>query len=173
VNLLAVLAASAAVALPGIQGGPAPWVPEWSFLAARLKADGLPVLSAEAFVVHIHQHLDLYVRGKREPIPALIGINVQQRYLSPIHTHDFSGIIHVEAPTKRSFTLGQFWDVYGVRFDSSCVGGECGGVKVYVNGTPYFGNPRAVVLREHQELAVVVGKAPRKVPKRFVFPVGL
>jgi hypothetical protein len=173
VRLLVALAASAALALPGIQGGPAPWVPEWDHLAARLKADGLPVLSAEAFVVHIHQHLDLYVRGKHEPIPALIGINVQQRYLSPIHTHDFSGVIHVESPTKRTFTLGQFWDVYGVRFDSRCVGGECGGLTVYVDGVRYLGNPRAIVLRSHQELAVVVGKAPRRIPARFAFPSGL
>jgi hypothetical protein len=170
--VLAVLAASAAVALPGMQGGPAPWLPEWSFLAQRLKADGLPVLGAESFVVHIHQHLDLYVRGKHEPLPALIGINVQQRYLSPIHTHDFSGVIHVESPTKRTFTLGQFWDVYGVRFDAHCVGGECGGVKVYVNGARYLGNPRAIVLRSHQELAVVVGKPPKEIPRRAVFPPG-
>jgi hypothetical protein len=170
--VLAVLAASAAVALPGLQGGPAPWLPEWSFLAQRLKADGLPVLGAESFVVHIHQHLDLYVRGKHEPLPALIGINVQQRYLSPIHTHDFSGVIHVESPTKRTFTLGQFWDVYGVRFDAHCVGGECGGVQVYVNGARYLGNPRAIVLRSHQELAVVVGKPPKEIPRRAVFPPG-
>jgi hypothetical protein len=173
VSLLATLAVSAALGLPGMQGGPAPWVPEWDNLAARLQADGLPVLGAEAFVVHIHQHLDLYVHGKHEPIPALIGINVQQRYLSPIHTHDFSGLIHVEAPTKRTFTLGQFWDVYGVRFNAQCVGGECGGVKVYVNGTRYLGNARAIVLREHEELAVVVGKPPKRMPKRYAFPQGL
>ena len=172
-RLLATLAASTALGLPGIQAGPAPWFPEWDNLAARLRADGLPVLQAEAFVVHIHQHLDLYVRGKHEPIPALIGINVQRRYLSPIHTHDFSGVVHVESPSKRRFTLGQFWDVYGVRFDAKCIGGECGGVSVYVNGTRYLGNPRAIVLREHQELAVVVGKRPKRVPKRYAFPQGL
>jgi hypothetical protein len=173
VKVLAVLAASAAVALPGIQGGPAPWVPEWDHLAARLQADGLPVLGAEAFVVHIHQHVDLYVRGKHEPIPALIGINVQQRYLSPIHTHDFSGIVHVEAPTKRTFTLGQFWDVYGVRFGSRCVGGECGRVRVWVNGKEWLANPRAVVLRSHEEIVVAVGTPPKRIPQRYSFPAGL
>jgi hypothetical protein len=173
VKLLATLAASAALGLPGIQGGPAPWVPEWDHLAARLQADGLPVLSAESFVVHIHQHLDLYVRGKHEPLPALIGINVQQRYLSPIHTHDFSGIVHVESPTRRTFTLGQFWDVYGVKFDAHCVGGECGGVRVFVNGTRYRGNPRGLVLRSHQEIVVAVGAPPRRVPRRYAFPAGL
>ena len=172
-RLLATLAASAALGLPGIQVGHAPWVPEWDNLAARLNADHLPVLGAEAFVVHIHQHLDLYVRGKHEPIPALIGINVQERYLSPIHTHDFSGIIHVEAPTKRTFTLGQFWDVYGVRFDSKCVGGECGAVRVWVNGGRWLGNPRAVVLRSHEEIVVAVGAAPRRIPRRYAFPAGL
>jgi hypothetical protein len=46
-------------------------------------------------------------------------------------------------------------------------------VTVYVNGTRYLGNPRAIVLREHQELAVVVGKPPKRIPKRYSFPEGL
>ena len=171
-KLLATLSAAAALGLPGIQVGPAPWFPEWNSLAARLRADGLPVLSAEAFVVHIHQHLDLYVRGKHEPIPALIGINVKERYLSPFHTHDFSGVIHVESPTRRTFTLGQFWDVYGVRFDSHCVGGVCGRVRVWVNGRRWTGSPRAVVLRSHEEIVVAVGAPPARIPRRYGFPAG-
>ena len=164
---------ASAVSLPGLQGGKAPWLPEWNHLAARLRADGLPRMGQEAFVVHIHQHLDLYVNGKHEPIPALIGINVQERFLSPIHTHDFTGVIHVESPTKRHFTLGQFFDVYGVRFSSSCVGGECGGAHVFVNGKEFLGDPRTVVLAAHQELVVAAGAAPKKIPARYAFPAGL
>jgi hypothetical protein len=44
---------------------------------------------------------------------------------SPIHTHDTSGIVHIESPTVRPFTLGQFFDVWGVRFTSDCIGGDC------------------------------------------------
>src|SRR5438105_7895941 len=58
-------------ALPGIQTGPAPWPPEEAQLRARLSAIGLPALSAEAFVIHTHQHLDLFIEGRKVTVPAL------------------------------------------------------------------------------------------------------
>jgi hypothetical protein len=69
-------AASTQGPLPGLQTGPAPWSANTADLAARLKAIGLPPLSPfEGTAVHIHQHLDLYVDGRRVPVPALIGID--------------------------------------------------------------------------------------------------
>ncbi|HEX9235017.1 MAG TPA: hypothetical protein VF972_01920 [Actinomycetota bacterium] len=51
--------------------------------------------------------------------------NVAADYLTSIHTHDATGIIHIESPTPRTFTLGEFFDVWGVRFTASCLGGYC------------------------------------------------
>jgi hypothetical protein len=73
----------------------------------------------EADAYHIHQHLDLYVNGRHLTVPALIGINIQQRYLDPLHTHDPSGIIHIESPTTTDYTLGQFFAVWGLRLPAT------------------------------------------------------
>jgi hypothetical protein len=139
-------AATGPSALPGLQTGPAPWSADTADLAARLRAIGLPPLSpAEGTALHIHQHLDLYVDGGKVPVPAGIGIDPAVGF-APLHTHDASGVIHVESPTVRSYTLGQFFAVWGVRLTPSCLGGYCaagGGkrLRVYVNGTAYEGDP--------------------------------
>ena len=167
-------------ALPGIQTGPAPWPPEEAQLRARLSAIGLPALSAEAFVIHTHQHLDLFIEGRKVTVPALIGISEREGFLAPVHTHDATGIIHVESPTVRPYTLGEFFDVWGVRFTQSCLGGYCnaGGktLRVYANGRPVTGDLRQLELTAHEEIVVTFGteaQLPRPVPSSYGFPFGL
>src|SRR5438132_7158269 len=111
--------------LPGLQTGEAPWLAEIPNLLARLKAINLPALYEEGNVLHIHQHLDIFVNGKPVTVPADIGINYIAKFISPLHTHDAAGIIHVESDEVRDFTLGQFFDVWGVRFTKDCIGGYC------------------------------------------------
>ena len=98
---------------------------------------------------------------------------------SPIHTHDTSGIIHVESPTVRPFTLGELFDVWGVRFTPNCIGSDCnnGGAKlrVYVNGHLATGDPAAIRLTSHEEIAVTYGtgaQLPSQIPSSYTFPVG-
>jgi hypothetical protein len=186
--VIAAVGAAAAIALgfarqsplPRLQTGPPPWPPERVQLLARLRAIGIPALTAEGQVIHIHQHLDVVVAGKRVVVPAAIGFDAQLRFLSPIHTHDATGIIHVESPTVRSFTLGDVFDVWGVRFSRTCIGGECAGhgreLRVYVNGKLVQGDPTAVVLKSHQEIVVAYGtpkQLPQHVPSSYKFPSGL
>ena len=45
-------------------------------------------------------------------VPALIGIDPQGRFLAPLHTHDASGIVHVESQRPYPFTLGQFFTIW-------------------------------------------------------------
>jgi hypothetical protein len=161
--------------LPGAQTGPAPWLPEIDNLLARLKAIDLPALYEEGNALHIHQHLDILVNGKPVTVPAGIGINQAARFISPLHTHDVSGVIHVESDVMRDFTLGQFFDVWGVRFSKDCVGGYCAKgadtVRVFVDGKAVSDDPRNLVLREHQEIAVVYGpsSAQVNVPSSYRF----
>src|SRR5881396_684683 len=148
--------------LPGILSGPAPWPANTDKLRARLSALGLPALSAEGTTLHIHQHLDLYVNGTKQVVPAQIGILTSPHVVfSPLHTHDTSGIIHVESTTVRSFTLGEFFDVWGVRFTPTCVGGYCNQgdetLRVYVDGQPATGNPTWLKLFAHEEIVVTYG----------------
>ena len=157
--------------LVGLQTGPAPWNPGLDHLPDRLKPLGLSALGAEGEVVHIHQHLDIFVNGKHETVPALIGIYDGQ-FLTQLHTHDASGIMHVESPTKRTFDLGEFFGVWGVRLTDKCIGGYCKPKipwTMYVNGAPYPGDPSALVLKRHQEIAFVIGKRPKTIPSTYNF----
>src|SRR5258706_9780292 len=61
--------------LPGIMTSEAPWQPEFAHLRDRLDAIGLPALSAEGSVLHIHQHIDIFVHGEPVSVPSYIGIN--------------------------------------------------------------------------------------------------
>jgi hypothetical protein len=168
--------------LPGLMTGKAPWGPNNGlYLRQRLKAIGLHALAAEGVRVHIHEHLDVVVNGKLYPVPALIGINVPQRFITELHTHDQSGIVHVESPTVRTFTLGQFFDVWGLRFSARCLGGYCTRgskhVYVWVNATRVRTDPRAIVLRSHQEIVVAYGtlaslKPLGPIPATYPFPKG-
>ncbi|HEV8682530.1 MAG TPA: hypothetical protein VGS09_07130 [Actinomycetota bacterium] len=167
--------------LPGILTGPAPWPANTEDLEARLSAIGLPALSAEGTELHIHQHLDLYVNGTKQVVPAQIGIVTSpQVVFSPLHTHDTSGIIHVESPTVRSFTLGEFFDVWGVRFTPTCVGGYCNQgdktLRVYVDGQLATGDPTSLELFAHEEIVVTYGteaQLPLPIPSSYTFPPGL
>ena len=91
-----------------------------------------------------------------------------------LHTHDTSGIIHVESPVQRAYTLGQFFDVWGVRFSSTCIGGYCTSgnklVRVFLSGKPYAGDPRGLLLKQHEEIVVTYGtkaELPTPIPSDY------
>ena len=168
--------------LPGLMVGKVPWAANNGVgLRQRLKAIGLHALPTEGVRVHIHEHLDVVVNGKLYPVPALIGINVGERFITELHTHDESGIIHVESPTNRTFTLGDFFDVWGLRFSKQCLGGYCSNgpkhVYVWVNARRVHSDPRKIVLLRHQEIVVVYGtlasiKPLGSIPAAYPFPQG-
>jgi hypothetical protein len=161
--------------LPGLQTGPAPWNAGLDTLPDRLDPVGVHALTNEGQVLHIHQHLDIFVNGKHEPVPQGVGIYDGQ-FLTELHTHDPTGIIHVESPVAKHFNLGQFFGVWGVRLNGDCVGGYCRHATpwtVYVNGRPYSGNPAELNLSEHQEIAFVIGTPPKTIPSKYKFPPGL
>jgi hypothetical protein len=166
--------------LPGELTGPAPWPRNVADLRARLDALGLPALAREGTALHIHQHLDLYVNDRRVIVPAAIGIDEVEGFISPLHTHDETGVIHVESPDVVTFTLGQFFAVWGVRLTPRCLGGYCTAgarrVRVYVDGRLLARDPRRLALEPHQEIVVAYGtkaQLARPMPSRHAFPAGL
>src|SRR5438132_6615646 len=70
--------------LSSLQTTDAPWPAEIDHLKDRLTAIGLPALSEEGTTLHIHQHLDIFIHGKPTLVPAGIGINEGDRFISPI-----------------------------------------------------------------------------------------
>jgi len=59
---------------------------------------------------HIHPVLEIVVNGERVSIPPNIGI--QKTCMTALHTHTPDGLIHVESPEKRDFTLADFFAVW-------------------------------------------------------------
>ncbi len=165
--------------LPGIMKSGVPWSANKNKLRGRLKDIGLSPLTREGSALHIHEHLDISINGKTITVPAGIGIDQIAGFISPIHTHRANGVIHIESPTVQTFTLGQFFDVWGVRFTSQCIGGYCAtgsnNLKVYVNGKFYDGNPRLLPLKERQEIFITYenGKtSSTTIPSTYAFPPG-
>ncbi|MFL5768085.1 MAG: hypothetical protein ACJ758_09625 [Actinomycetota bacterium] len=170
--------------LPGMLTTSAPWPANTADLLDRLKAIGLPALGQSMSIKqHIHAHLDIYVDGNKVQVPPDIGI--ASTYSSPIHTHDptvtttsDAATIHVEAPTNEAYTLGQFFDVWGVRLTASCLGGYCtsGGktLQAFVDGK-VVPDPRTIPLKEHEEIVLAYGApsdVPSPVPSSFHFIKG-
>ncbi|MFL5886886.1 MAG: hypothetical protein ACJ77M_17590 [Thermoleophilaceae bacterium] len=159
----------------GLQTGPAPWQPEYTHLADRFEASGLPQSGTEQY--HIHALLRIYVSGKQQPVPANIGIDPSGQFLAALHTHDTSGIIHMESDNFFPFKLGQFFDIWGVKFTDSQLGAYYNQgqntVQVYVNGKK-VADPVNYELKRHDTIVVAYGKPgsfPTKIPANF--PNGL
>ncbi|MFJ8310920.1 MULTISPECIES: hypothetical protein [unclassified Streptomyces] len=184
VTAVAALGAGGASAMPdprdpgAEQTGPPPW-PAPADASAAVREAGLPMLSSEGVVQHTHTHLDVLVDRRSVTVPASIGIDEPGGRISPVHTHDTSGVIHVESPRPAVFTLGQFMAEWRVPLAADRIGGLRTGkgrhLTAYVNGRKVGGDPAAIVLRDHDEIALVVARDTDtgSVPKSYAWPPGL
>lgn len=119
---------------------------------------------------HIHSHLELIVNGSQVAIPKWGGFakTALGGCLYWVHTHDASGIIHIEAPEINSYTLGNFFDVWGQHLSRSSVGPFKGYVRAFVNGTEYHGTLTQIPLAAHQQITLEVG-TPVLLPQNYLF----
>lgn len=144
--------------------------------------DGIHGDSNEMLKTHTHSHLSLFYQGAQIAIPYGIGIikpfDVRKGFVEMgkgyywLHTHDASGIVHVESPDSRPFTLGNFFNVWGQPLDGHGAAGFNGPVRVYINGKLSFAPVRDVLLGAHDQITLEVG-TPVVVPPVYVFPVGV
>jgi len=70
-----------------------------------------------ATVYHIHPTLAISLNGVPYTIPANVGIKAG--CMNSLHMHDSTGLLHVESPEKRDFTLGDFFAVWDQPFSST------------------------------------------------------
>jgi hypothetical protein len=99
--------------------------------------------TSNKIIMHIHSNLNVTVNGKSLMVPNGIGINstlwndhsldkfgterkttifgMVTPAMSPLHTHDSSGTIHVESTEYRNYTLGQFLNIWGMPLEGSRV----------------------------------------------------
>jgi hypothetical protein len=72
-------------------------------------------IAAQNYYIHIHPYLQIWVDGKNVTMPADIGITQSGGCLEPVHTHDSSGILHVELSqdeSNKNWTLGDFFAIW-------------------------------------------------------------
>lgn len=155
---IAVLVAVVSLALGALFHAP---VRAQSLTSGNLPIDGIRCDTMEGAVEHIHAHLQIFNRGRALEVPAQIGIMPIAGCLYWVHTHSNDGIIHIESPAMRPFTLGQFFDIWGQnlsRGQAASVRAPRGrSLRVTVNGRTWPGDPRSIVLRDHEEIVIQNG----------------
>ena len=147
--------------------------------------DGIQCLGNEQLAFHIHAHLTVFDNGVARSIPYGVGIEGPQtmrtaegifvgggRCFYWLHTHAADGIVHIESPVVRTFTLGNFFDVWGQKLASDRVGPASGPVTAIYNGRLFEGNPRQIPLTAHAQIQLDVGR-PLVAPLSIAFPAGL
>jgi hypothetical protein len=154
--------------------------------AVGVRVDGIPCGTIEQLAFHVHAHLTIFVSGRQRRVPAGIGIGTP-RTVAPtplgafvtggtcfswLHTHAADGIIHIESPVQRAFTLGDFFDVWKQPLGRRRVGPATGRVTAFLDGRPYHGDPRDLPLTRHAEIQLDIGD-PRVAPVSVGFPPGL
>lgn len=123
-----------------------------------LPIDGIHCDTAEGSFEHIHAHLRLSNNGRAATVPPMIGIPEGGQCLYWIHTHSSDGLIHIESPVKRTFTLGQFFDIWNQplsRSQAASVHARSGRrLRITVNGKAWTGDPRTIPLRDDEEITI-------------------
>jgi hypothetical protein len=144
--------------------------------------NGIACDALEATVVHIHVHLAIFVNGEPQQIPYGVGISqpwqVSDSGEGPfvtdgscfywLHTHTADGIVHIESPIRRRFTLGDFFAIWQMALSDNQVGPAQGKVISYVNGQVSTTLPQEIPLLPHERIQLDVGSDVPPYP--FDFP---
>ena len=132
--------------------------------------NGIQCGSKEELAYHIHAHLTVFDNGQARSLPGGIGIpgsQVVQTTEGPVasggqciywlHTHAPDGVIHIESPTQRIYSLGDFFDEWHQPLSATQVGDVKGKVSAIVNGKRWTKSIRAIPLDPHQVIQLNVG----------------
>lgn len=156
--------------LLGAAAAAAVWLATLAAVPTGQPVDGVRCDAMEGSVLHIHQHLAIFDHGKPLGVPEDVGRPLIAGCFYWLHTHTPDGIIHVESPTLHVYTLGQFFAVWGVPLSRTNVAGAKPKpgekVTVWVDGSPYAGDPAKIELMQHLDVTIDVGP-PAKKPAPF------
>jgi hypothetical protein len=189
---LSVLGRLRQAAPPGAPGPEAVPIPAAPSLAAPRslhvgeRIDGIACESGEQVAFHIHARLRIVVAGRSRRVPAAIGIAPPHRVVATrsgrfvaagscfmwLHTHAADGIVHIESPADRTYTLGDFFDIWGQALTRRRVGPARGRVTALIDGRVFTRSPRAIPLLAHSQIELEVGR-PLVAPEHIAFPGGL
>ena len=151
--------------------------------------DGMSCTTSEQLVFHIHSYLEIYANGQPVTTPpgvgivapagsgaAALGSNGSLACLYPLHVHETQpNIIHIESPIQKTYTLGNFFDVWGQQLSATQVMGNTADsahkltFEVFDPSgklTQVTGDPRAIALADHETI-VILYNSPNVQPKPF------
>src|SRR4051812_43453386 len=138
--------------------------------------DGISCDAQEGQRIHIHQRLLIVDHGKEVPIPATVGQPANVRCIYWLHTHTPDGIIHVEAPKDRSFTLADCFKVWGQPLSRTAAAtaraGKGQSRRVWWDGRACWCDPAKTALKSHEDIVIEAGP-PFPKPKLFAAWGGL
>lgn len=142
--------------------------------ASATSADSVPCEPRERLEYHLHAHLAVFVEGEAVPVPVGVGLTVG--CIHYLHTHDGTGVIHVEAPAARTFTLGDFFRLWGQPVSATHLldrrTDATHEVRAFVNGAAHAGDPADILLHAHDVIVVEYGP-PFVPPPAYAFRPGL
>lgn len=167
---------------PGPEGPPLEQGPNLAAAgspAPGASVDGISCQAGEQTLLHIHARLAIFVHGVPKKVPYGVGIADPQAErttrgpfvaagacFSWLHTHAADGIIHIESPVQRTFTLGNFFDVWGQPLSRTQVGPATGPVTALFDGKVWLGDPTDIPLQAHAQIQLDVGR-PLVAPVRI------
>lgn len=122
---------------------------------------------------HVHTHISIFLNGDHIALPQDIGIHrisaEQGRCFYGIHTHDGTGLAHVEFSAPGTYTLGQLFQIWGRSLSATDIGGITGlPVEVFVTDdgatTKIEDNWGDIELLSHREITIQIGTPIEEIP---------
>ena len=136
---------------------------------------------------HVHMYLGIIYQGKQIAVPDSIGLHKpgaeQNGYITTagcfyfIHTHDASGMIHVESPSNLPpsavvYTLKNILDIWGMKYTATSFGNFKGTLHVFVGNVPALGQTTVgtytkfknagqlgtIPIKSHEAIWIEIGK---------------
>jgi hypothetical protein len=141
------------------------------------QVDGVNCRKALSSIYHHHVHLSLFVSGVQYAIPRGTGMKNPGKsnfiYHADcfyfLHTHDETGIIHIEPPNGNVFGLHQYFGEWGMPLSTTNVAGYQGAVTVFVNGVQQNVDPNTLKFHPYDQITLEVG-TPLVTPPVYIFP---
>ncbi len=140
--------------------------------------DGVYCDASDQLSYHIHVLLTIYINGQQVSVPQGVGIapGSSPSCLYWLHTHDTSGIVHIESPTTRLYSLQNFLDIWQsfqaqqISFPTQLASSS--GWTIYVNGKAVTGNFKSISLNPHDLITIMYNSPNAKPVTTYNWPAG-
>ena len=125
-------------------------------------------------IYHAHSHLAIYKDGVRLAVPPFLGVvgndTIANTFcIYPLHTHDSTGIIHIDPVDNKLVTLGQFFNIWGQPLTRTNIAGQTGPtIVVYLkdggNLRKYQGDFADIQLKSYRSIVIQIGTPLTEIP---------